>query len=206
MSSDWRAPWIRRPATPLSERPSKRASCLMTISRRSSKAHSTCSGAVSSLQKAVSICRPPSSGGTKSSPPSNTSGRRDERSGGGDGLRARCRLHDAQPLCRAQDARSPSTGSGMHHEGRAVRWLPRVLRNGSRDSAAPQPQAIASTSRACLTSSRPRSRSCLTGVILLLSCGRSGRRSSPTEHPQHSRFVGGLGRGRDDRLGLPVLQ
>ncbi len=46
-------------------------------------------------------------------------------------LPARRRLHDAQPLRRPQDARGPGPGAGVHHEGRAVRRLPRVLRHGA---------------------------------------------------------------------------
>ena len=70
----------------------------------------------------------------------------------------------------------------------------------------PDAAATASTSRACSTSSRPRSRSSSTGAMPPPCSGRSGDVRGAADHPERPRVVGGLGRGRDDRLGLPVLQ
>jgi hypothetical protein len=66
--------------------------------------------------------------------------RRHDAADGGRRLPARRGLHDAQPLRRAEDAGGPRAGAGVHHQGRAVGRLPRVLRHGAGSALLPDSQ------------------------------------------------------------------
>ena len=74
-------------------------------------------------------------------------------------LPPRRRLHAPQPLRGPQDARGPRPGPAVRQPWTGLHRVRRVRRHGARTPAAARTaRATASTSRACSTSSPPRSR------------------------------------------------
>ena len=122
-------------------------------------------------------------------------------------LPARRRLHDAQPLRRAQDARGPRAGAGVHHEGRAVGRLPRVLRHGAGPAAPPRQRGLPALHRVALRRALDRGEGPLRPARSVERALAEARdvRAAPRD-PERHRARRRVGRGRDHRLGLPVLQ
>ena len=122
-------------------------------------------------------------------------------------LPARRRLHDAQPLRRAQDARGARAGAGVHHEGRAVGGLPRVLRHGAGPAAPARQRGLPALHRVALRRAVDRGEGPLRPARSVERALAEARdlRAAPRD-PERRRARPRLGRGRDHRLGLPVLQ